>query len=47
VRPARPAGAPSVTVTPSGGAPGKTIPLQVPPAGQVQKAPVSPAAPKK
>jgi preprotein translocase subunit SecG len=45
VKPANPAVPPSVTVTPSGGGSGKTIPLQLPPAGQ--KAPVNPAAPKK
>jgi preprotein translocase subunit SecG len=47
VKPAKPAGAPSMTITPAGGGPGKTIPLQLPAAGQGQKAPVSPAAPKK
>ena len=47
VRPAPPAGAPSVTLTPTNGGPSKTIPLQLPAAGQGQKAPVNPAAPKK
>jgi preprotein translocase subunit SecG len=47
VKPAAPAGVPSVSVTPSGGGPSKTIPLQLPPAGQGQKAPVNPAVPKK
>jgi preprotein translocase subunit SecG len=45
-KPAAPA-APSVTITPQAGGASKTIPLPVPPAGQGQKAPASPAAPKK
>jgi len=40
------AGAPSVTITPQSGGAGKTVPLQLP-SGQGQKAPASPAAPKK
>jgi preprotein translocase subunit SecG len=47
LKPATPAGAPSVTLGSPGGTQSKPVPFQIPPAGQGQKAPVSPAAPKK
>ena len=46
VKPGTP-GVPSVKITPSGNVPSQSVPLQIPPAGQGQKAPVSPAVPKK
>jgi len=46
VKSAKP-GAPSVTLGSPGSVQSKPVPFQIPPAGQGQKAPVSPAAPKK
>jgi preprotein translocase subunit SecG len=45
-KPSAPSGQPSVTLTPEGGGPSRTIPLKIPPAAG-QKAPAQPARPKK
>lgn len=41
-----PAGQPSVTLTPEGGGPSKTIPLEIPPPPGEKPAPAKPAPPK-